>query len=389
MSSKTWSGSGVADRRRKEERTMDQPGLRFRGMLLPLFLGALLWAGGPIRAQQISFSTDIPVTLSGTTYQPNEIIQYRLGGYSLKFEGDLAGMDASANIVAVTNLTSTDFLFCVDAPFTYNGTTYQASDIIRYTASPKGLSLYQSASALGIPASAEVDALGRDSGGNLLLSFDVPVTIGGVTYQPDDIVKVSGTSLSMYLQGSAAGLPAGTDVTGFEAAGSSDYYMFHNPVTLGGTTYMPGQVVKYDGSAFSLFFDGSGIPATAMGTGFALSGAGGVGAVPDGTQGGTPLTITKYNTSGLTLSWGASCSSAATDYTVYEGTLGSWNSETSAACSTGGGKTTTISLPPGDHFFLIVPHDSTYEGSYGTDSSGNQRPRASSPCESASSPSCQ
>ncbi len=81
----------------------------------------------------------------------------------------------------------------------------------------------------------------------------------------------------------------------------------------------------------------------------------------------------------LDLLWGPSCLAGA-DYGIYEGTLGTWYSHEAVQCSTGGTTSATIRPAGGDRYFLVVPNDPTYEGSYGTDSAGAERPAAPGAC---------
>jgi hypothetical protein len=107
----------------------------------------------------------------------------------------------------------------------------------------------------------------------------------------------------------------------------------------------------------------------------------GVGRVPDGIT-GAPLQISN-NLAQLDLTWGAGCGAAATDYAVYEGTIGSWASHSSLVCSTSGTRSATVTPSAGNHYYLIVPVSTTQEGSYGTDSTGAEIPQSSSPCKAS------
>ena len=76
--------------------------------------------------------------------------------------------------------------------------------------------------------------------------------------------------------------------------------------------------------------------------------------------------------------WEASCTSSTTDYAIYEGLLGDWTSHRVIDCSDGG---LPFAEPVGllggnDNYYLIVPLGDDEEGSYGTDSSGLERPPA-------------
>jgi hypothetical protein len=86
--------------------------------------------------------------------------------------------------------------------------------------------------------------------------------------------------------------------------------------------------------------------------------------------------------SSITLNWNPSCSTADTDYEVYEGELGNWYSHVpvSGLCTTSGAMTATFEPARGDRYYLIVPTDGATEGSYGVDSAGVERPTSTAAC---------
>ena len=109
--------------------------------------------------------------------------------------------------------------------------------------------------------------------------------------------------------------------------------------------------------------------------------AGGAGRVPDGgTVPGVPLTIEKGVGAHLTLRWGTSCSSGGSDYEIYEGSIGTFASHAPLLCSTGGSTQATLTPGTDNRYYLVVPRNAAKEGSYGTDSSGAERPQSSSAC---------
>ena len=82
----------------------------------------------------------------------------------------------------------------------------------------------------------------------------------------------------------------------------------------------------------------------------------------------------------LDLVWDPSCSGGASDYFVYEGTIGDWTSHRAAACTTGGALTTVVTPDGGSTYYLVVPQNAKVEGSYGTDSEGIERPESTAAC---------
>ena len=116
------------------------------------------------------------------------------------------------------------------------------------------------------------------------------------------------------------------------------------------------------------------------------------GTAPDGKSGSTPLRVARAAGTQLTLTWGASCSTSASDYAIYEGTLdalhaGSWN-HASKTCSAGTDRTETITPGSGARYYLVAPVTSTAEGRLGKTSSGADRPAAAAPCKPREASSC-
>ena len=102
----------------------------------------------------------------------------------------------------------------------------------------------------------------------------------------------------------------------------------------------------------------------------------GAGVIPDGGPiPGIPLQIVQTDQGDITLSWSESCQSGDIDYAVYEGTIGGdFTSHTRLVCTTGGAMSVTITPGPGNHYYLVVPHNGTNEGSYGFNNLGHSRP---------------
>ena len=112
------------------------------------------------------------------------------------------------------------------------------------------------------------------------------------------------------------------------------------------------------------------------------------GRTPDGSD-GTPLLINRVPNGSLRLSWGASCAPADVDYGVYSGTLDDFNASVPVQCSTGGSRLVVIPPPNGSAFFLVVPHNTVIEGSYGLDSGGIERPASAAACYTQSIGTCE
>ena len=68
------------------------------------------------------------------------------------------------------------------------------------------------------------------------------------------------------------------------------------------------------------------------------------------------LILAKVSPTGIVLGWGGSCSSGASDYAIYEGTIGAWYSHAAIDCSDGAGdRQELVSPAEGNRYYLVVP----------------------------------
>ena len=333
---------------------------------------------------------DVPTRLGGVDYLPGQIVGVVPGGYALVFDGMTSAgfppgtrIDALAVIEGPADPNAPDLTgviaFSVDTQLTVGAMTFGPADIIEKTAS--GLVTVLSAASMGLPESADIDGLARTETGEWIVSFDAPVTVGPATYQPADLVRVSAAGLSPFLIGASIGLGPDTNVIGFEKSpGPSQlYFTFDAPVTVGANTFLPGQIVKYDGAAFSLFFGDPLFPPESALTDFSLPPS--PGAVPDGFDvPGVPLSVVTAPGGQIKLSWGAACIPSGSDYAVYEGVLGSYYSHASKLCTTGGSTSALLTPGTGSRYYLVVPTNALFEGSYGNNSLGIEIPVGGGAC---------
>ena len=82
----------------------------------------------------------------------------------------------------------------------------------------------------------------------------------------------------------------------------------------------------------------------------------------------------------ITLSWGASCLATDTDYAIYDRVLGDPTSHAPRYCGTAGVTVQTFAPLERDTYYLVVPLNAARESSYGTDSSGVERPQGQGAC---------
>ena len=84
------------------------------------------------------------------------------------------------------------------------------------------------------------------------------------------------------------------------------------------------------------------------------------------------------------LYWGDSCNLADTNYSVYRGTFNPANMAANTftnhgqlTCNTNNLNTYSFAEAAGSFYYLVVPHNGTWEGSYGVDSNGTPRQQGS------------
>jgi hypothetical protein len=122
-----------------------------------------------------------------------------------------------------------------------------------------------------IPPGANLDAYNVSPNGDRLLSFDTPVVLpGGVTALPADVVRYDGATYFIEFDGAAHGIPNGVNVDAVAVYGGSLLLSFDVAVILNGLHVDNEDLVLFDGTTFSMFFDGS---AAGVGPGLDLDAA--------------------------------------------------------------------------------------------------------------------
>lgn len=115
------------------------------------------------------------------------------------------------------------------------------------------------------------------------------------------------------------------------------------------------------------------------------------GCVPDGAN-GPAVRIDRGSAGTLVVTWGASCSSTAADYAIYQGTLAALRSGTwdhlPVSCAAGTDLTETIAPAAVSSYYLVAPLAAGMEGTLGTTSSSTQRPASTSACAPREPSSC-
>jgi len=321
------------------------------------------------RGESIYVTPDVPSVLGGAMHQPNEVVRNDAGSYTVPFS-----VPVGLAIDALHRTESGAWLFSFDGTAMLGGMTFQREDVVRYSSST-GYTLFFDGSAYLGPNGSDVDAVFLDASGDPVLSFDVPTSIGGTTYDPADLVGFDASGFSLVFDGSAAGLPISSNVTGADRRDTRTIVTLDVPTGLGGGgTALPGDLAAWNGTFMVSFYRDLLWPPTSRAN--ALAFLADPGEVSNITLSKSPIAPGV-----IEISWTASCSAGAEDYGIYEGQLGNWTSHAQIDCSDDGGDFSEQITPgTGNHYYLVAAHNPNDEGSCGRDSNGLERPPGTPAC---------
>lgn len=160
--------------------------------------------------------------------------------------------------------------------------------------------MFLSASSLRLPPGAVMVSEGLDDRNHLIMSLADSAPIGGTLDHPSDLLVDQGGGVRLIGRGSDHGFPTGANVSGVEVIGAGRlFFTFDAPLTLGGVGFQPGDIAGWSAGAWKLHWHGSNFPVGAGMTDFYFI-PGLAGVVPDGTSGSSPLLV-ENRTSGTVL----------------------------------------------------------------------------------------
>ena len=248
--------------------------LRFAAGVFAIAVGLVAIGPYPAAAQTsltgLHVGTDITVQLNSTILTPQQVQCYKFPasmGTALTRFGPLpAGVDVAAywpfGILVVISTTAA-------LPTDGSGDTVTVSprDVALFNFDSQFYSptLFFQGSSNGVPDGTQIDSLGQDSLGNLLLSFDVTVRLpkaggGTLTVKPADLVSFDGSAYTLVFDSTAAGIPDGMILDGASLLPNGHLLMvFNQSGSLGGTDFTPTDVLEYNPAAnsWSISFNGA------------------------------------------------------------------------------------------------------------------------------------
>ena len=233
-------------------------------IILLLFLGAIfLDANVPLSHADILFSTDIPITIGSDSFEERDVISHESSSFAPYLSGSSLGIPEGVNIDAF-GFSRSNILFSVDIPTTLDGVAYTERDLIVYDGTD--FSKLLDGPAIGIPHGARIDAATVLSDGTIIFSLDIPVSLVGIAFKANDLISYDGSSFGLYFNGSNNGIPENANIDGVYVSPTGDIlFSIDIPSDLSGLEVTDKDIIKWDGSSFSLYFDGlsSGLPTNA------------------------------------------------------------------------------------------------------------------------------
>jgi len=350
---------------------------------------ALLGIASSVASAQPSYyeCPDVPTDLpaGGLTYLPWDLVRNDAGVYSLP-----GSLPPTTPVDALHRLGNGDWLLSVETTTTLGGVDWDRRDVFLLTGGGVFAAFPPYAGAVTlIPAGSNVDAAFVDPvTGIPVVSFDVPTTIAGATYEPADLVFYLGGGFLLYFDASVAAIPPSVNLISADTSSGLLVFSVDVPLTVGVTTYLPGELISWDGITLALFDPQPGWPALRSSRVNALSFTADPGIVPP------TIMLSKIGLASLRISWSASFCAGGQDYGVYQGTIAALPAydHTAIDCDDGGTPLEEdFALPVGSVYYLVVPHTDVNnlnpgfsdEGSYGTDFIGGfstERPVGGATC---------
>jgi len=182
---------------------------------------------------------DTPVQSSAGTLARQQVLKTQ---YATAPQIIVPGLPANVGIVALA-LSGSDVLYTPDISFTLNGSLITPRDVVRYKTS--GSSIYLHGSALGLPANVRIDTLAL-SGPNVLFSVDTRAIISGMQVAAADVLSWNGSVVSILYSAQSLGLASNTKLTALESFSNGHLLMgFGTAGKIGGVTYRAGEIMEY------------------------------------------------------------------------------------------------------------------------------------------------
>lgn len=134
------------------------------------------------------FSTDMHVELDGLVIAPGDVVESDAGSLTLAFDASAEGLAASIDVDAVAVDDNDELVLSVDTHVELDGTVYEDADLVRFDGS--AFHAYFDATTAGFPDNADIDAATGFSGGRMAVSTSTGGAIQGTVYDHGSLLLV-------------------------------------------------------------------------------------------------------------------------------------------------------------------------------------------------------
>ena len=243
-------------------------------LIAAVLTAATVYASRQVRAkaairatalQEVRFAPDIAVTLSGTTVSPYQIGVDNLAGTvkAISFPG--IPTDDSVHITGYhldpkSGMQYFSFDTPVSLPAASGSITANPNDVMSFDGTNYA-TIFRGPSN-SVPDGVAISGMTMNAG-NLLLSFDQPVTLPSspapITAKPADVVNFDGGVPTIFFDSAANGIPDGVGVDGIHALSSGHLLLsFDQSGSVGGVNFDPEDILEFDPSSggWLLAYDG-------------------------------------------------------------------------------------------------------------------------------------
>jgi hypothetical protein len=205
-------------------------------------------------------SSDIPIWVGDSYFEERDVLEYGPAGFSLYLSGAKIGIPLGANLDAFAFFKDS-IIFCLDIPGVFEGENYTEADIIRYNGI--GFSKLVDGRAIGIPEGTGFDGVAMLPDGSIAFSIDTPASLGGTAYKANDIIRYDGSRFSLIFEGSANGIPEHANIDGVWVTARKDlFFSLDIPCMLSELEVTDKDIIQWSDGVLSKYFKGAsaGLP---------------------------------------------------------------------------------------------------------------------------------
>ncbi len=213
---------------------------------------------------RVRLSTDITTDIRGVAHADDHVISIGAGGSGALL--DLQAMGLSANVeIDALSVYSNRIVFSTDVAFSMGGTDYADEDLVEYNVNTTTLSMFFDGSGAGIPLAVDLDAVAiMNEAGDFLFSLDITTTLPGAGVVTDEDILFFDGSFSVAHDGvTDLEIPTGADVDALHFVGGDLYFSLNRTATINGVTGTDDDVWVYNGVATSRHFVNTAVPDSA------------------------------------------------------------------------------------------------------------------------------